>query len=207
MMPLDGLKLRDSEASMFSKRFAFILFNVDGRNAFKEYRDLELSCESAEHMDSWKASFLRAGVYPERAKIQSKENDESDTKVRQDMGSYDPQLERQVEIIRNLVDSYMKIIFKTTRDFVPKIVMHLVINNVREFVKHEIVAQVYSTGDQSGLMDENPEEVKKRDDTMRVYNSTKEALRIIGDVARDNIQDLPVRQNDYRQQSQMMQQV
>ena len=109
------------------------------------------------------------------------------------MGSYDPQLERQVEIIRNLVDSYMKIIFKTTRDFVPKVIMHLVINNVREFVKHEIVAQVYSSGDQSGLMEENPDEVLKREDTLRIYNSTKEALRIIGDVAKDNIQDLPVK--------------
>ena len=37
---------------------------------------------------------------------------------RDDIGSIDPQLERQVETIRNLVDSYMKIINKTTRDFV-----------------------------------------------------------------------------------------
>ena len=49
---------------------------------------------------------------------------------RDDIGSIDPQLERQVETIRNLVDSYMKIINKTTRDFVPKIVMHLIINDV-----------------------------------------------------------------------------
>jgi hypothetical protein len=27
---------------------------------------LELSCESLEDVDSWKASFLRAGVYPEK---------------------------------------------------------------------------------------------------------------------------------------------
>jgi len=29
-------------------------------------RQLELSCESQEAVDSWKASFLRAGVYPDR---------------------------------------------------------------------------------------------------------------------------------------------
>jgi hypothetical protein len=28
---------------------------------------LELSCDGAEDVDSWKASFLRAGVYPEKA--------------------------------------------------------------------------------------------------------------------------------------------
>ena len=44
----------------------------------------------------------------------------------------DPQLERQVETIRNLVDSYLKIIHKTQRDLVPKTIMHLIINDVSE---------------------------------------------------------------------------
>jgi len=48
-----------------------------------------------------------------------------------DVGSMDPQLERQVETIRNLVDSYLKIVHKTQRDIVPKIVMHLIVNEVR----------------------------------------------------------------------------
>lgn len=46
------------------------------------------------------------------------------------MAPMDPQLEREVETIRNLVDSYMKIVNKTTRDMIPKIIMFLVINNV-----------------------------------------------------------------------------
>lgn len=44
--------------------------------------------------------------------------------------SMDPQLERQVETIRNLVDSYMAIVNKTVRDLMPKTIMHLMINNV-----------------------------------------------------------------------------
>lgn len=44
--------------------------------------------------------------------------------------STDPQLERQVETIRNLVDSYMSIVYKTMRDFMPKTIMHLMINSV-----------------------------------------------------------------------------
>ena len=47
-----------------------------------------------------------------------------------DIGSMDPQLERQVETIRNLVDSYLKIVHKTQRDIVPKTVMHLIVNEV-----------------------------------------------------------------------------
>lgn len=46
-------------------------------------------------------------------------------------GSLDPALERQVETIRNLVDSYMRIVTKTIRDMVPKAVMNLIVNKVR----------------------------------------------------------------------------
>jgi len=37
-----------------------------GRNVYKDQRQLELSAETQEEVDSWKASFLRAGVYPEK---------------------------------------------------------------------------------------------------------------------------------------------
>ena len=42
----------------------------------------------------------------------------------------DPQLERQVETIRNLVDSYIGIVRKTVTDQVPKTIMFLVVNKV-----------------------------------------------------------------------------
>lgn len=66
MLPLDGLKLRDIEQGFMSRKHTFALFNPDGRNVYKDYKQLELSCESVDDVDSWKASFLRAGVYPEK---------------------------------------------------------------------------------------------------------------------------------------------
>lgn len=63
------------------------------------------------------------------------------------LGSVDPQLERQVETIRNLVDSYMKIVTKTCRDLVPKSIMYLMINDVKQFINSELLAQLYATGD------------------------------------------------------------
>lgn len=36
------------------------------RNVYKDYKTLELSADTQEDVDSWKASLLRAGVYPER---------------------------------------------------------------------------------------------------------------------------------------------
>lgn len=75
MLPLDGLKLRDIEQGFMSRRHTFGLFNPDGRNVYKDYKQLELSCESVDDVDSWKASFLRAGVYPEKD-IQTDNGDE-----------------------------------------------------------------------------------------------------------------------------------
>lgn len=56
---------------------------------------------------------------------------ESETTTTSDNFSMDPQLERKVETIRNLVDSYMAIVNKCIRDLMPKTIMHLMIGNVR----------------------------------------------------------------------------
>ena len=99
-----------------SRRHLFAIFNPDQRNVYKDYKQLELSCESQEDVDSWKASFLRAGVYPERSSEASTTNGTEDGSSDSGVStSLDPQLERQVETIRNLVDSYMKIVTKTYR--------------------------------------------------------------------------------------------
>ena len=42
----------------------------------------------------------------------------------------DPQLERMVETIRNLVESYFGIVCKNVRDTVPKTIMFMMVNRV-----------------------------------------------------------------------------
>ncbi|XP_022085097.1 dynamin-1-like isoform X2 [Acanthaster planci] len=179
MLPLDGLRLRDVESGFMSRRHCFALFLPDQRNVYKDYKQLELSCDTSEEVDSWKASFLRAGVYPERTKD---ENESDDASSGDTMGSMDPQLERQVETIRNLVDSYMKIVSKQIRDIVPKICMHLTINDTKDFILGELLAHLYSTGDQDSLMEESQEEAQRREEMLKMYHTTKEALKIIGDI-------------------------
>ncbi|KAL2298022.1 hypothetical protein Nmel_016983, partial [Mimus melanotis] len=107
------------------------------------------------------------------------------------MHSMDPQLERQVETIRNLVDSYMAIVNKTIRDLMPKTIMHLMINNVlitlwsmetKDFIHSELLANLYSCGDQNTLMEESAEQAQRRDEMLRMYHALKEALNIIGDI-------------------------
>ncbi|KAK5649746.1 hypothetical protein RI129_000775 [Pyrocoelia pectoralis] len=183
MLPLDSLKLRDMEQGFMSRRHMFALFNPDGRNVYKDYKQLELSCETLDEVDSWKASFLRAGVYPEKQTEQQNGDESSGGEGGGGGSSMDPQLERQVETIRNLVDSYMRIVTKTTRDLVPKAIMLLIINHTKDFINGELLAHLYASGDQSQMMEESPEEALKREEMLRMYHACKEALHIIGDVS------------------------
>ncbi|XP_005245136.1 dynamin-3 isoform X6 [Homo sapiens] len=181
MLPLDNLKVRDVEKSFMSSKHIFALFNTEQRNVYKDYRFLELACDSQEDVDSWKASLLRAGVYPDKSVGNNKaENDENG---QAENFSMDPQLERQVETIRNLVDSYMSIINKCIRDLIPKTIMHLMINNVKDFINSELLAQLYSSEDQNTLMEESAEQAQRRDEMLRMYQALKEALGIIGDIS------------------------
>ncbi|XP_077353637.1 dynamin-1a isoform X1 [Festucalex cinctus] len=184
MLQVDNLRLRDVEKGFMSSKHIFALFNTEQRNVYKDYRQLELACESQEDVDAWKASFLRAGVYPERVTEKEGKSDTGDENGSDSfMNSMDPQLERQVETIRNLVDSYMAIVNKTVRDLMPKTIMHLMINNCKEFINAELLAQLYSCGDQNTLMEESQEQAQHRDEMLRMYHALREALHIIGDIS------------------------
>merc|ERR1719186_448194 len=183
MLALDGLKLRDLESGFMTRRHMFAIYNPEGRNVFKDFKTLDLSCESQDDVDSWKASFLRAGVYPEKTTSESSGEGEEGRSETSGLGSVDPQLERQVETIRNLVDSYMKIVTKTCRDLVPKTIMYLMINDAKGFINSELLAQLYATGDTNSMMEESADEALKREEMLRMYHACKEALKIIGDVS------------------------
>ncbi|XP_030635628.1 dynamin-2 isoform X2 [Chanos chanos] len=181
MLPLDNLKLRDVEKGFMSTKHTFAIFNTEQRNVYKDLRQIELACDTQEDVDSWKASFLRAGVYPEKDQVENSEGGPTDT------FSMDPQLERQVETIRNLVDSYIGIVNKTIRDMLPKAIMHLMINSAKDFIHSELLAYLYSSGDQSSLMEESVEQAQHRDEMLRMYHALKEALHIIGDISTSTI--------------------
>ncbi|XP_066451093.1 dynamin-3 [Eleutherodactylus coqui] len=175
MLPLDNLKVRDVEKGFMSSKHIFALFNTEQRNVYKDYRCLELACDSQEDVDSWKASLLRAGVYPDRLTDTDEESSQTDNL------SMDPQLERQVETIHNLVYSYMTIINKSFKDLIPKTLMHLMINSVRRFIRAELLAHLCSSEDQNALMKESSEEAQKPDEMLKADHAAAEAQQIISD--------------------------
>ncbi|NXD60138.1 DYN2 protein, partial [Corvus moneduloides] len=184
MLPLDNLKIRDVEKGFMSNKHVFAIFNTEQRNVYKDLRQIELACDSQEDVDSWKASFLRAGVYPEKDQVNSHRSEDG---AQENTFSMDPQLERQVETIRNLVDSYVAIINKSIRDLMPKTIMHLMINNTKDFILSELLAFLYSSSDQNSLMEESAEQAQRRDEMLRMYHALKEALGIIGDISTSTV--------------------
>ena len=213
MLNLDGLKIRDIESGFMSRRSVFSLFNATSAvNVYRDYKTLDLSCESAEETEAWKASFYRAGVYLERSPVAQNGTGpnaatgagssgtlgsngaigrgssgsivgESNGVTSKGDSSLDPQLERQVETIRNLVESYMKIVTKTFRDLVPKFIMHFLINSTKDFMHSELWTSLFRQSDQGALMEESPEEERRRTDLMKTYQACKEALGIISEVS------------------------
>ena len=97
-------------------------------------------------------------------------------------GSVDPQLERQVETIRNLVDSYMKIVTKTCRDLVPKVIMALMINDAKTFIQGDLLANLYATGNTQEMMEESADEALKREEMLRMYHACKEVTTNLANV-------------------------
>ncbi|CAL8078460.1 unnamed protein product [Calicophoron daubneyi] len=192
VLQLDGLRQRSGDTGFFSKRQAFVLFNPDPKvNVFKDYKTLDLSADTNEAVEAWKAALHRAGVYPERPPKKEGESDDGE-------GSEvnDPKLERQVEIIRNLVDSYMKIVNKTQRDMVPKVIMHSLINEVKSYLNVDLLPLIYSE-DTNLLMEESDNEKQHRAEIIHMYESMQEALNIISEVISSTKSDpLPPPVND-----------
>eukprot|EP00048_Salpingoeca_helianthica_P014511 m.222047 g.222047 ORF g.222047 m.222047 type:complete len:832 (+) comp15947_c0_seq1:403-2898(+) len=178
-LALDGLKLQVAEdAGIIKRKNTFVLVHSDSRkNVWKDHKTLDLAATSVEEMESWQASFLRAGVYP----VHMEEDPQPEGEQDNGLGSADPQLERQVETIRNLVDSYMLIVTKTLKDQIPKICMHIMINALKSFVANELLANLYRQNLDS-LMEESPAEEARRKEISEMYYTVKDALSIIGDI-------------------------
>ena len=59
------------QGSWLTERASCDFISVCCSNVYKDYKQLELSADTQDDVDSWKASLLRAGVYPEKTKDES----------------------------------------------------------------------------------------------------------------------------------------
>ena len=57
----------------------------------------------------------------------------------------------------------------------------------KDFIHSELLAYLYSSGDQNSLMEESVDQAQRRDELLRMYHALKEALHIIGDISTTTI--------------------
>lgn len=57
----------------------------------------------------------------------------------------------------------------------------------KDFIHSELLAFLYSSSDQSSLMEESAEQAQRRDEMLRMYHALKEALGIIGDISTSTV--------------------
>ena len=185
-LALEGLKIKDVESSFRTRRRSFVIYHPGGRNVYRDWKTLELSCETEEEVESWKASFTRASVLPEKSTGSFQAHVGIGTakrKVSSHEVSHDPQMKRQVDMIQNIVKSYMKIVKKTCLDMVPKTIMLIIINNIKSFISGELLPHLYATGNTEAMMEESADEVMKREEMLRLHHACQEAIEIINTVS------------------------
>uniref|UniRef100_A0A8C9HYK0 GED domain-containing protein n=1 Tax=Piliocolobus tephrosceles TaxID=591936 RepID=A0A8C9HYK0_9PRIM len=141
------------------------------QNVYKDYWQLELAHETQGEVNSWKSSFLRAGVY-----LECQDPEEW---LRQLHALHGPQLEQQMETVQN-----MAIVNKNVRDLMPKTIIHLMINNMhtKEFIFSELLASLYLSGNQNMLMEESAEQAQRGDQMLSMHHVLREAPSTIGDI-------------------------
>lgn len=124
---------------MVNERFRFLC---------KGYKQLELSTTNSDVAEHWKWAFLRAGVAVEKRMPAMSVDEGVDAAAIEGAALVsDPALERQIETLRSLVDSYMRIVTKTLKDIVPKAIMHLIVNHLCGFIREDLLAQLYQVED------------------------------------------------------------
>ncbi|XP_063687647.1 dynamin-1-like isoform X12 [Bolinopsis microptera] len=186
-LTIDGVKMKEEEeeegGGIFGHRkFKIQLFHPNARYLFREYRELSLFAKDEDDMEDWRASFLRAGIYTHRSQIDLEDLEDDDRKPKFERLFEDPQLERQVEVIRTYVNSYMAIVRKTFKDVVPKHIMCLMVNKMKVYIETELMPCLYGAGNPAEMMEESEDEIRRRQELLGMYDACKDALKTISEV-------------------------
>uniref|UniRef100_A0A6G3MGP6 Dynamin (Trinotate prediction) n=1 Tax=Henneguya salminicola TaxID=69463 RepID=A0A6G3MGP6_HENSL len=144
----------------------------DGQNITKNQRSIDLHCNNIDDLDSWMEAFVSAGIELDRSdEIGSIEKDVED--------AANVEINKNVEYILLLINSYLDITVKNLQDYLSKITVLCIIVPLRKTILAELTAHLYSLGGIQNLMKESAQALEKRQKITGMYNCCKEALNTI----------------------------
>ncbi|PIC33355.1 hypothetical protein B9Z55_013365 [Caenorhabditis nigoni] len=89
---------------------------------------------------------------------------------------------RDVVIIERLIRNYFLIVRKNIQDTVPKAIMALLVNFVRDNLQSELVRQLYKPDEMDDLLAETEDMAQRRRDTLETMKALQQASVIISEV-------------------------
>ncbi|KAI6646167.1 Dynamin-1 isoform X10 [Oopsacas minuta] len=186
-LSLNSLRFKDLEGGgggfiMKREKLGFVVYSTDRKALYKDKDYLELHCHTMEDLEEWRSGLVRSGVQSDVHEEQIENLDDEDLDFLKD-----PSLEKDVSMIQSLVDSYMSIVSKTVRDIIPKTVVHMILNNLLQFVKEDLKVNIYAVGDFSEMMIESQVSEQQRKEVLSMYQTTKQALEILSDINNSTI--------------------
>ncbi|KAJ2636208.1 Dynamin- GTPase protein [Coemansia sp. RSA 1286] len=103
------------------------------------------------------------------------------TQMSSDLTTAEQRDEMETTLIRSLISSYFSIVRKSIQDFVPKAVMHLLVNEVCQNMQNRLVEELYKEPLITELLQEDPALVAERDQCAAMLDVYKRAFAIINE--------------------------
>ncbi|XP_072026813.1 dynamin-1-like protein isoform X2 [Amphiura filiformis] len=90
--------------------------------------------------------------------------------------------QRDVDVIKRLIQSYFLIVRKNIQDSVPKSIMHFLVNFVRDNLQSELVGALYKQDAIENLLSESEHISQRRTEAQEMLEALQKASQIIGEI-------------------------
>ncbi|PLW21487.1 hypothetical protein PCANC_04992 [Puccinia coronata f. sp. avenae] len=104
----------------------------------------------------------------------------------------------EISLIRSLMISYFSIVRQTIQDLVPKAVMHLLVNHVREGVQNRLVSSLYREELFEGLLTEDETLRTERERVKALLDAYKDAFKTLSEVFPEEKDDQHTLRDQYK---------
>lgn len=166
--------------SDLQKSYKFVLYHTKNKNIYKEMTRLELLAASVDDLENWKKSFGRVGIFGDNLDPLLLFNGSVSKEI---LDTNDPNLERQIETIWVLVDSYMQIVIATLKRMIPKMITYSLVKNCVQFLDKKFVAEFFNMVNVDEVMEENEIERNRRQQLKKTYDACRTALEKLHRIA------------------------
>ncbi|XP_033645744.1 dynamin-1-like protein isoform X2 [Asterias rubens] len=95
--------------------------------------------------------------------------------------------QRDVDVIKRLIQSYFLIVRKNIQDSVPKAIMHFLVNHVQDNLQSELVGKLYKQDAIETLLKESEHMSQRRKDAQEMLQALQKASHIISEIRETHV--------------------